>query len=782
MTTTEQGGRVVARPLNEQEISRRAFLQGGGALVIGLGIAGVPGRALAANNPHAASPRHAGGAPGPTDPTQIDSYLEINPDNTVTLYTGWVELGQGTPTALRMIAAEELGLAYDRVKLAQVDTNVSLSAASVASSSTLTAMRPTSLRGAAAAARQILLGLASAQLGVPAGSLTLQNGVVSGGGKSLRYSDLAAGGLFNSTIAAQNVTLTAPTNYRLIGTRIPRQDIPAIVTGTGTYIQNVRVPEMLHGRVVRPPGQAALGQGAAVVNVNESSIAHIANVQVVRVGNFLGVVAPLEYSAIQAAAELRVTWADTPKLLPGDRNLAAALRDPGNLFSEGVEVSTGDVASGLASAAKVATRSYFAAYQMHAALGPNCAIADVSARGAQILCATQIPYATRAAVITALNVSQPSSFSPANVRVQVYPASGTYGHSAYDDVTISAALLSQAVGKPVRAQFMRWDEHGWDQFGPAHVVDVTAGIDASGKIVGYDFTAWLHGWTQSTETAAELAGVPIPASPPLMNADTVSSGSFYAIPNRRVTSKRVNGYKGFLKGTYLRAPQAPQSLFAAESMIDELAQLANMDPIAFRIKNIDAGQIHGTARWIGVLNAVAAISNWQPRVSASKLQRSDVVTGRGVAIGGFAGSFPAIVADITVNKKSGKITANHLYAAQDAGTTVNLASVENQMSGCLIQGCSRALLEEVRFTKARQTSLDWVSYPILRFKDAPNVTTVVVQRTDEPSTGSGEPTTAAVAAAIANAFFDATGVRLLQMPMTPGYVRGMLATAEEVAA
>ena len=212
-------------------------------------------------------------------------------------------------------------------------------------------------------------------------------------------------------------------------------------------------------------------------------------------------------------------------------------------------------------------------------------------------------------------------------------------------------------------------------------------------------------------------------------------------------------------------------------MIDELAHAANMDPIAFRVQNIDATQTAGNARWIGVLDAVAQAAGWQPGVSASRAEIGDVVTGRGVAIGGFAGSFPAIVADVTVNKKTGKITATHLYAAQDAGTTVNLASVENQMSGCLIQGCSRALLEEVRFTRERQTSLDWISYPILRFKEAPKVTTVVVQRTDQPSTGSGEPTTAAVAAAIANAFFDATRVRLLQIPMTPGYVRGRLAAA-----
>ena len=257
--------------------------------------------------------------------------------------------------------------------------------------------------------------------------------------------------------------------------------------------------------------------------------------------------------------------------------------------------------------------------------------------------------------------------------------------------------------------------------------------------------------------------------------DTVSSGSFYKIPHRRVTSNSVNGYGPFMKGTYLRAPGAPQALFASEQTIDALAHAAKMDPIAFRIQNIDASDTNGNARWTAVLDAVGQASNWKPKVSASNLQTGNVVTGRGVAIGGFANAMPAIVADITVNKKTGKITVDHLYAAQDAGTTVNPASVENQMEGCLVQGTSRALLEQVNFTRVRQTSLDWVSYPILRFKDAPAVTTVVVQRLDQPSAGSGEPTTAAVAAAIANAFFDATGVRLVRTPMNPARVRSALA-------
>jgi CO/xanthine dehydrogenase Mo-binding subunit len=305
-------------------------------------------------------------------------------------------------------------------------------------------------------------------------------------------------------------------------------------------------------------------------------------------------------------------------------------------------------------------------------------------------------------------------------------------------------------------------------------MDVKAGIDDKGKLVAYDYAAWTHG-SMSVETAAELSGVPLPTTPAIGRADTTSSGSFYAIPNRRVVGKGVAMQDGFLKGTYLRAPNAPQTLFASEQVIDQLAYEAKLDPFAFRTLNLDYKE--NGERWKGVIDAVSKAANWQPRVSGSNRGTGNVVQGRGVAIGGFAGSFPAVVADIEVNKKTGKISVKHLYAAQDAGLTVNPSNVENQMSGCLIQGCSRALLEEVRFTKVRQTSVDWASYPILRFKDAPDVTTVVVQRINEPSTGSGEPATAAVAAAIANAFFDATGVRLYSAPMSPARVRAALAAA-----
>jgi CO/xanthine dehydrogenase Mo-binding subunit len=746
--------------LNEKRFTRKTFVRGSGAMVVGFSLAGgaVAGKASAYSAPGRAP------VPGPPDLNQVDSWLQINTDNTATLFIGKVELGQGSTTGLLQIAADELDLDFGQIGLVRADTHVTPDQGNTAGSQSIQTGGP-QVRNAAAEARQALLKLASTNLGVPVASLSVDKGVVSGGGKSVKYGDLVGGQAINQTVSAQKAKPKDPSTYKVVGTRVPRIDIPGQISGKYTYIQNVRVPGMLHGRIVRPRGQAAYTLGAKILSVDESSIKHLKNVQIVQKGNFLGVVAPVEYTAIQAAAALKVKWEEKP-MLPGDGNLNGALRSAKTI--DNLQVNTGSVEKALPQAAKVVSGSFFYPYNSHGALGPNCAIGDVTGSSATVLCNTQGPYSTQSAVAKTLGLPTDA------VKVVMFPGSGTYGHSALDDVTHAAALMSQAVQKPVRVQFMRWDEHGWDQYGPATAMDVTAAVDAKGKIVAYDYAAWSHG-SMSVESSAELSGVPLSTAPAIGRADTTSAGSFYAIPNKRVVGKGVAMQDGYLKGTYLRAPNAVQTLFASEQIIDQLAYEAKMDPVAFRSQNLDS---ENGDRWQGVMDAVTKAAKWQPRVSGSNRGSGNVVTGRGFAIGGFAGSFPALVADIEVNKKTGKILVKHLYAAQDAGLTVNPALVENQMSGCLIQGCSRALLEEVRFTKTRQTSLDWNSYPILRFKDSPSVTTVVVQRINEPSTGSGEPATAAVAAAIGNAFFDATGVRLYSAPMNPARVRAVLAAAK----
>ncbi|MGZ4353385.1 MAG: molybdopterin cofactor-binding domain-containing protein [Gaiellaceae bacterium] len=738
--------------LEDKRFSRRTFVKGSGALVVGFSLAG----AATAGRASAASAR--GQIVGPPDASAVDSYIEVNADNTVTLKIGKVELGQGSPTGLIQIAAEELDMDMSQFHLVRHDTNVTPQQGATVGSASI-ARGGVQVRQAAAAARQALLGIAAAKLGVPAAQLSVAKGVVSGGGKSATYGELIGGQLFNVKTTGKE-QVKKPSDYKLVGTRVSRIDIPDKVSGKYTYMHNVRVPGMLHGRIVRPKGQGAYGTGAKPLSVDASSIKHIPGAQIVRKGDFIAVVAPHEFGAIQAASQLKVKWQETP-ILPGNGDLFGQIR--GHETQDVVRANTGNVDSGLAKGAKVVQASFNHNYQMHGSIGPVCAIADVKGGSATILCSSQDIYGVRSKVMPLLGFKDPGQ-----VRVQFYEGSGCYGHNCQDDVASAASIMSQAVGKPVRVQFMRWDEHGWDNYGPAQVTDIRAAVDSGGKIVAYDYAARMVPYF-SVETSDETAGTPAPPGG-LVFAEYSNMAGQYEVANRKVTTKGLPLTKGYFKTTFLRAPSAPQALFASEQVIDELAYAAGIDPVAFRRLNISKSD----DRWIGVLNAVAQAANWQERVANSVKQSGTVVTGRGIALGGFANSPTGVIAEIEVNLKTGKITAKHVYGAQDAGLAINPALVENQMEGSMVQGVSRALLEEVKFDKKRVTSLDWATYPALRFKDAPKITPVVVQRMDKPSTGSGEPTLAPVAAAIANAFFDATGVRVRQAPMTPGVVRAAL--------
>jgi nicotinate dehydrogenase subunit B len=319
---------------------------------------------------------------------------------------------------------------------------------------------------------------------------------------------------------------------------------------------------------------------------------------------------------------------------------------------------------------------------------------------------------------------------------------------------------------------MRWDEHGWDNYGPAIMADIRAAVDANGKIVAYEYTGFgmaaigLDPTTQHVGTA-----VPTPGAGAL---DTVNSGTQYDIPNRRVIGKTVPLINNYFKTSTMRAPQAPQTVFASEQLIDELAYAAKLDPYEFRLKNISTTDQN---RWRDVLVGVAKLANWQPRVAASNLSDANVVRGRGIGLGSYASSQAGVVADIEVNKKTGKISVLHAYVTQVSGLGVSLEGLESQMMGSMMMGTSRTLFEGVAFNTKRVTGLDWVTYPILRFKDHPNITYTVTQRLDLPPTGAGEPPDAAIPAAIANAFFDATGVRIREAPMTPARVRAVLHAA-----
>ena len=332
--------------------------------------------------------------------------------------------------------------------------------------------------------------------------------------------------------------------------------------------------------------------------------------------------------------------------------------------------------------------------------------------------------------------------------------------------------MATATGKPVRVQYMRWDELGWDNYGPAHLAEVRAGVDEQGNIVAYEYDGWQHGWTITStvsDSALAKSGAERAGGSGSILVNPISTGSMYKITNRRVTSHAVP-MVNYLRGAALRSPLDLSFAFASEQTMDELAAALKMDPLAFRRRNI------GDERWLGVLEAAAKAANWQPGVMGSQISKDEVVKGRGIALGTHHVSYGAAVAEIEVNRRTGLIVAKRLFGAMDCGLAVNPALIENQMIGQMIQSTSRVLKEEVTFGDKGVTSLDWNGYQVLRFSEHPEVIPVVVQRLEEPSTGAGEEVMGATAAAIANAFFDATGARMRQFPMTPERV---LKTLEE---
>jgi nicotinate dehydrogenase subunit B len=754
----------------KRELSRRRFLAGGGALIVGFSLGGrTTGAARAAFQPSISS---------------VDSWITIRPNNTAELKTSHVDPGNGAATGLLAIMAEELNLSLAQVDHSAWDTYLLVNSGATSGSNAIQNTGP-NVRAAAAHAYQALLSLSSAQLGEPVSALSVSHGVVSAGGKSVTYGQLVGDKLLNAPIATPQLNpgagIAKPVGqYKLVGTRFPRKTIREKVTGRYPYVHNIHVPGMLHGRVVRPRGQGAYGTAAPILAVDARSIRHIPGVRVLRAGDFLGVVAPREYDAIQAAAQLKVTWKDS-STLPSSGDLAAAMRrqDAAGHAPARTALDQGNVDAALASAAKVVKQSYLFHGQGHMPIGPCCAVADVRSDHATIFSNTQSIEGMVTAIQQLLGFAD-----PAQVRAFWYEGSSSFGPgNRYVDTAKAAAIMSKLAGAPVRVQLMRWDEHGWNAYGPAQLMDLRGGIDANGKLVAYDYTVLAQPST-SLDLTQELlrtltygqsvvqASGSIYPTPGTANPNPANTAPMYDIPHKRLTGKTLPLFEGYFENGPLRDPAGPQTSFASEQLIDELAYAANMDPLAFRRLNIS------DERWLGVLNAAARAARWRPRVANSVKQSGNVVSGRGFAFGrhGSAGMAAAVV-EITVDRKTGAIVVTHVYNALDAGLAIGLELVDNQMTGASVQGVSRALYEEVRFNKRRVTSLDWVSYPILRFRDHPKVTNVIVQRSDQIPLGAGEPSTTPVAAAIANAFFDATGVRIRTVPMTPARVRATLKSA-----
>jgi nicotinate dehydrogenase subunit B len=764
--------------------ARREFLKTTtGALVVGFSTAHISGGQTTATG------TQRGIRSGPPDPAEVDSFIAVHPNNTVTIFAGYVDLGQGGPTALCQIAAEELDLDFNQVLTVRNDTFVCTNGFTAASRTI--GIGGTELRAAVAEARRVLLMSASERLKAPIQQLVVAKGVVSVKGdtqRSVTYGDLLGDRPFNyqfepvSYMGGIELPRTNPNNaapkprgdYKIVGTRVPRVDMPDKVRGTYTYMQHVRVPGMLHGRVVWPQGQGANGVTLpTVVGVDEQSIEGIPGVQIVRRRNFVGVAAPVEWDAVRAARQLKVTWETFDQKLPGHDGIHDNYRAAKS--SDVVIAEAGDARTAFDRSATVVSATYRGPYQSHGTMAPNCAIADVTRDSAHVMCSDQGIYQTRGGLSKVLGLPVEK------IRVQYYAGSNTYGSSCYRDAAQAAAIMSQELGKPVRLQLSRQDEFGWDNYGPAHLADIRGAVDAAGRIVAWEYQAWGHGQV-GVGVAEQLAqGTARPA--PEQGLNTVgglyqvrlSQNDMYDIPNRRLLQHRLPGV-GYLKIGPLRAPLDPPYFFAQEGMIDELAHAARLDPYEFRKRNISH------PRWLGVLKAAADAARWTPRVSASAVSEEKIVAGRGIGLGthhlqmnqGDRITYAAAVAEIEVNRDNGVIVAKHIYGAMDCGLAVNPGIVESQIVGMSVHGTSLALKEEVRFNQTNVTSLDWSGYQTLRFGEHPAVTPIVVQQINERSSGAGEEVLPAVVAAIGNAFFDATGVRLRQFPMTPQRVQAAL--------
>jgi nicotinate dehydrogenase subunit B len=746
--------------------TRAAFLKAGGALLVGLALPGT----VATGKAIAQSPANPGQSWGPVDPAQAGSWLAVQSDNTVTAFTGKVELGMGNQTSLAQLVAEQLDLPFDSITLVMGDTALCVNQGVTYGSQTIRIGGP-QVTLAAAGARQALLQLASARLGAPVANLVVKDGTVSVDGdpsRSVTYGALVQGQVFAATYpttrssAAATPTinpdaapLKAPADFKVVGQSIPRVDIPAKVVGEYEYIQDVKVPNMLHGRVIRPPAL-----GAHLVSVGTPP----KGVKVVRQKDFLAVVAEREWDVVQAAQNLETKWT-TWKGLPLPGNTSAFLRQTPS--TDRAIAQAGDIDAGMAAAATTLSASYETPVETHGSIGPSCAIVDYNDGSALVYSGTQGPNAVQASVATALTI--PLN----NVRVIAYPASGCYGRNGSDPVTIDAAIMSRITGRPVRVQWMRWDEHGWDPKGPATVQDLQGGLDAAGNMVAFGHQAWLPAEFNVTIIGGLLSGN--------MTTTTASGGWAgtlnYNVPNKLLLShgqdnmaSTADGFPGLISA-WMRSPAQFQLTFAMESFIDELAHAAGADPVEFRLRHVT------DPRLAAVLRGVAQLASWKAGPAAAKVSKADVVTGRGVAMSLRDGTYDAEVADVEIDRTTGKIRVKHVYVVEDHGLTVNPRATQLGIEAGVTQSVGRVLHERVDYDESTVLSTDWSSYPILRFTEAPEVTTQIIERKDQPSTGVGEAHCCPVPAAIGNAVFDATGVRLRSLPLRPAKVKEALRQA-----
>lgn len=760
-------------------LSRREFVKDTGGLLIGFSLADatVVPRVLAAAGETAAAP----------SPNRLDSWLRIDRDGNVHVFTGKAEIGMGVETGYTQIIAEELDVPLSRVIFVMGDTSTTADQGGVGGSTSI-AMGSKPLRNVGATARAVLLRLAAKNLGTAPDELQVREGVVSvkaDPSRKVSYAELAAsGGLDDALkVSGEGFALNVeglgkpkdPSSYTVVGQPIPRVDLEPKILGKWQYVTDVRVPGMLHGRVVRPAGV-----GAKLMSVDDSAAKKIPGyVQTVTKGNFVGVVAENEWAAIRAAKALRVSWSAPQQAFPEQKDLYPHMRSVVPKATKETQ-KKGDAAGVLASAARRVQVSYEAPFQSHATMGPGCAVADIHTNGiSTIWSGGQKPHALQKGFAELLGVPLE------RVRVIWVEDAGSYGRPGFEDTAADAVLLSQAVGKPVRVQWSRADMTAWGAKGPAVIYDLAAAIDDHGEVTAVEFISRAFSGGEihfQPSDAGNYLGAQLSGVRNTGGVDEFAQWGVQAPPyvfaNLHAVSHVLPGFYDSaspLRTTHLRDPEGPQTSFAVESFMDELAAATGADPIEFRMRHLD------NARAKAVLAAAAEKAGWDKRRSPKPAKGSgDIVTGRGVGLSTRGGTYVGTIAEVEVNRRTGAARVTRFVCAHDCGLIINPEALRGTIAANLIQSMSRGMKEEVTFDRTNVTSMDWTTYPIARAPDIPaEVDIVLINHPELPSSGAGEPSSRATAAAIANAIFDATGARVRQMPLTPARIKGALSGSQQ---
>ncbi|WP_338500674.1 xanthine dehydrogenase family protein molybdopterin-binding subunit [Delftia tsuruhatensis] len=747
---------------NPLQLTRRNLLKLGGMVMV----SSVAAAGLVAESTGTA-PAVAGAFPIPPI-DRVSSFIAIGADGSVTAYHGHVDLGTGIRTSLAQLVADELDVEFERITMVLGHTGRTPNQGPTIASNTIQ-VDAIPMRKAAAQVRQLLLGLAAEKLQQPVSALTTSKGaVVAKGGRRIGYGELAQGQDLNIALDKEVPLRTGGFNY--IGKSVQRVDIPAKVLGALAYVHDVRVPGMLHGRVVRPPyggADASAPLGSSLISVNEQSVAHLPGiVKVVVQGDFVGIVAEREEQAIAAMRQLEVKWKDwagVPDLsLNAMHDTLVKHEKTDRMLREDAGID-----EAFSGAKKVIEADYVWPYHLHASIGPSCAVADVSASQIQVWTGSQNPHDVRKDIATLTGMAADQ------INVTRLEASGCYGRNCADDVASDAVLLSQAVGRPVRVQLMREQEAAWEPKGTGQLIRVRGGLDENHAVLGYELKT-CYPSNDAAALALILTGK-VPNKPKVLQMGDRTAIPQYEYPKMRVVSQDA---APIVRASWMRGVSALPNVFAHECWIDECAYLAGEDPLAYRLRYLK------DPRAVALTHAAHKQAGWQDGPAHRNPAPADqrLVKGRGFAYAryyhskfpGYGAAWATWICDVTVDRETGVIKVDKVFVAHDCGEMVNPAGVRHQVHGNIIQSTSRVLKEYVTFDSKGVTSLDWGGYPILRFDELPEIDVQLVERPGEDPMGAGESASVPSAAAVSNAVFDATGVRLREVPFTPARVLAAL--------